>query len=121
MNGDQAFACMDCGSRHAASGACPTCKETLLDLGDPAVRDVLLSDDQRRLERHTARTRYVAVPLAMVIVVVVCSVVPGVSQLLVRGPFFSGYVLAMIGVAFAIMKGFDAVSPFKPKFRDLQR
>jgi hypothetical protein len=115
------FACMDCGSRHAASGACPKCSETLLDLRDPAVREVLLSDDQRRLERHTARTRYIAVPVAMVIVVVVCSVVPGVSQLLVRSPFFSGYVLAMIGVAFAIMKGIDATSPFKAKFRDLQR
>jgi hypothetical protein len=118
---ENTFACMDCGSRHAASGSCPRCNETLLDLRDPSVRDVLLSADQRSRERRTARIRYVAVPIAMVLVVLVCEFVPGVALLLAIVPFFGGYVLAMILAALAIMKAFDVASPFAPKFADLQR
>jgi hypothetical protein len=110
------YACMDCGARQPAGGPCRVCtSDPTLDLGDRHVRDMLLADDASRKSRRADRIRYVSVPIG-IIVVIALAFVPGLSLLFAMGPFFSGYIASMVGVALLVMKLIDVTWPFKPRF-----
>lgn len=119
--GEARFACMDCGARQPVGGTCGTCtSDPTLDLHDAQVRHMLIEDDLSRRSRRVDRVRYVSVPISIVVVIFL-AFVPGVSLLIPQLPFFSGYVLSMIGVALLCMKLFDVVFPFRPRFPYLSR
>jgi len=107
---------MDCGARQAVGGPCRACTaDPTLDLRDKHVRDMLLADDDARRSRRSDRIRYVSVPVGIVVVIAL-AFVPGMSLVFAMGPFFSGYIGAMVGVALLVMKLIDVTWPFKPRF-----
>jgi hypothetical protein len=76
---------------------------------------MLRGDDAARRSRRADRIRYVAVPIG-VLVVIALAFLPGMSLVFSMGPFFSGYIGSMVGVALVVMKLIDLTWPFKPRF-----
>lgn len=112
------WVCMECGHRQADMSACGACGDSpLLDLRVPLTRDTLAEVDDRRRSKRGDRIRYASVPVGVVVVLLACELVPGVSAVLARIlPFFFGYVVAMIGVALGAMFAVNAALPWKPRF-----
>ncbi len=112
------WACMECGHRQADAAACEACGDSpLLDLRLRLTRETLAEVDDRRRAKRGDRVRYASVPVGVVVVVLACELVPGVSAVLVRIlPFFFGYIAAMIGVALGAMFAVNAALPFRARF-----
>lgn len=109
---------MECGHRQADMSVCGACGDSpLLDLRVPLTRETLAEVDDRRRSKRGDRIRYASVPVGVVVVLLACELVPGVSAVLARIlPFFFGYVVAMIGVALGAMFAVNAALPWKPRF-----
>lgn len=111
------FVCADCGHRQHEPGKCAACaSDPLLDLHDPRVIESLLDDDRRRKDERERKVLWASVIASVVIVLVVSASVKLVALLLLSLPFFSGFILAMVGLALALMKGFAIAFPFRPRF-----
>jgi hypothetical protein len=107
------WACSDCGERSVAPGRCRRCgEEPLLDLNDPDVVEVLLGQDQRRLETRRQRNIALSVPVGIAVAAGVLCVpfpVPGVARAPIVG-------LACSWVSMLVL---DRVSPAAPRWSAL--
>lgn len=66
---EQQFVCSDCKARAAAAGDCPCGQGPFLDLKDPAVREMLIEEDDRRAQRQTQRFLWLGVVVGVVAIV----------------------------------------------------
>jgi hypothetical protein len=101
---ENVWVCLDCGTRHAESGACRSCGEPLADTRDERVRDLMHDIDQRLADRRDMRARLLAVAIGILGVVAIWFV-PGYwtlrSQLFALPIFLDQWIL-MISVALVV-------------------
>jgi hypothetical protein len=111
-------ACPECAHRQETGTACASCGyDGLLDLGDMRHRELLRDIDRRKLDRHTDRSRKIAVALAMAIVMGAWFI-PGywaARRAAIALPFLADQWAIMIVIALGISRLVERMAP-KPKF-----
>jgi hypothetical protein len=124
MNGDMWFACMRCGARAALGGACAACgDDPLLDLRDPASRELLSDEDDRRRSQLENRRRILCTAAAVVAMGLPCLLSSDVATFVLHlAPLFLGPI-AGAGILFlSLFVLSKAIWPWRPRYpylRDL--
>lgn len=113
------YVCETCGQRSAAAGSCGSCGEPLLNLGDEAVRMMLVEADDRRVRRREHQLLIAAVPLAALLTVLLADFVPPAARFLRILPFGAGYLLFAAALGFGLGTLFGRLWPARRRFPDL--